>query len=123
MGAIAQRIHLQSPLDLTTMSTSNDASDAPLFEPDLDAIYDLEIVCKITGISTQTLLQYQEQGLISYTDSSDSASESVNEETLRRLRYIEHLRSSYELNMAGIKHVFELMDQIESLQCELRSRR
>lgn len=105
------------------MSTSNDATNAPLFEPDLDATYDIEIVCKLTGLSTQTLLQYQEQGLISCVDSSGCVSESINEETLRRLRHIEHLRSAYELNMAGIKHIFELMDQIESLQSELRSRR
>jgi DNA-binding transcriptional MerR regulator len=105
------------------MSTSNAATDAPLFEPDLDATYDLEIVTELTGLSTQTLLHYQEQGLIPCASSSGSVSESINEETLRRLRHIEQLRSAYELNIAGIKHIFELMDQIEALQSELRSRR
>src|SRR5689334_19055174 len=38
--------------------------DPPLYEPDERATYTLEIVAKLTGISSQTILTYQEQGLI-----------------------------------------------------------
>jgi DNA-binding transcriptional MerR regulator len=94
-------------------------SDPPLYEPDTDATYQLEIVAKITGISSETILHYQEEGLIGPTGESPE----FDEETVRTLRRIEHLRSSYETNLPGLRLILQLMDQIEGLQSRLRARR
>ncbi len=93
-------------------------TDLPLFEPDPEARYTLEIVAEITGVSSQTILYYQEQGLI-----APSAALHFNDDTLRSLRRIEHLRTHYELNQSALKLMLKLLDEVEQLRADLRSRR
>lgn len=101
------------------MNTSSEDPNVPLIEPDPDATYSLEVVAQMTGISTQTIIHYREQGLLP----ASAKSAQVNEEALRTLRRIEHLRASYEMNLAGLKHMLELMDEVERLQLHMRARR
>ena len=93
-------------------------NDLPLYEPDADATYQLEIVAQLTGISSQTILHYQEQGLIR---AGGNPSE-FDEETLHTLRRIEHLRQTCEANESGLKLILDLMDQVEQLKAALRAR-
>ncbi|HTB79390.1 MAG TPA: MerR family transcriptional regulator [Opitutaceae bacterium] len=100
------------------------ASSAPLvFEPDLDAVYTLEVVVELTGVSSQTILHYQEQGLISPVAASGSGVRQFNDEALRTLRRLEHLRTRYEMNLRALKFTLGLLDKMESLQADLRARR
>jgi DNA-binding transcriptional MerR regulator len=92
--------------------------DLPLYEPDADATYHLEIVAELTGISTQTILRYQESGLIQ----ARGASGEFDDEALHTLSRIEHLRQTCEANIAGLKLILDLMSQVEQLQAELRVR-
>jgi len=94
-------------------------TDLPLYEPDADATYRLEIVAQLTGISSQTILHYQESGLIQ----PHGAPDEFDDEALHTLRRIEHLRTTCEANLSGLKLILSLMDQIELLQSELRARR
>ncbi len=82
--------------------------------------YSLEILSEMSGVSTQTILQYQEQGLI---QSGDGGEPHFTDDTLRILRRIEHLREMCEPNLAGLKLLTRLLDEVESLRAELRSRR
>jgi DNA-binding transcriptional MerR regulator len=56
--------------------------------------YSLEILAEITGVATQTIVQYQEHGLIR---------PQFDDETIRALRRIEHLRETCEMNLHGLK--------------------
>ncbi len=76
--------------------------------------YTLDILAEITGVSTQTILHYQEQGLIR---------EEFDDETVRSLRRIEHLRESCEMDLKALKLLTRLMDEVEQLREELRARR
>lgn len=76
--------------------------------------YTLDILAEITGVSTQTILHYQEQGLIR---------EEFDDETVRSLRRIEHLRESCEIDTKALKLLTQLMDEVEQLREELRARR
>lgn len=89
-------------------------SELPLYEPDADATYQLDIVAKLTGISSQTIIRYQEQGLIRRADLDDDA--------VRTLRRIEHLRQTCEANVSGLKLILDLTEQVERLKAELRLR-
>jgi hypothetical protein len=75
----------------------------------------LEIVSKITGISSQTVLHYQETGLIRPSDYDD--------ETVRTLRRIEHLHSSLGVNEPGLRLILKLMEEVDRLQNDLRAKR
>lgn len=94
-------------------------NDLPLYEPDQNAIYSLEIVAKITGVDTETILLYQENGLVKPAkDSTDFDDEAVH--TLRR---IEHLRRRFETNLSGVRLILQLMDEVERLENSLRASR
>jgi chaperone modulatory protein CbpM len=82
--------------------------------------YSLEILAELSGVSTQTILQYKEQGLIRAEDGDDPH---FTDDTVRLLRRIEHLRELCEPNLAGLKLMTQLLDEVEALRAELRTRR
>ncbi len=105
------------------MPLENDPSGLPLFEPEADATYTLEVIASLTGVTSQTVLHYQEQGLISQVTSREPDAGQFDAEALRTLRRIEHLRSTCAVNESGIKLILDLMDEVERLRAELRTRR
>ncbi|MCX6837171.1 MAG: MerR family transcriptional regulator [Verrucomicrobia bacterium] len=80
-------------------------------DPTPQAVYSLDILAEITGVSTQTILEYQEHGLIR---------PELDEDSLRVLRRIEHLRESCQVNLAGLKVLTSLLEKVEQLNEELR---
>jgi|UniRef100_UPI003783B222 DNA-binding transcriptional MerR regulator len=80
----------------------------------MNETYTLEVLAEITGVTTQTIVQYQEHGLIR---------PEFDDETIRALRRIEHLRESCEMNLAGLKLLTGLLNEVEQLREELRARR
>lgn len=95
------------------------SSDFPYFEPDTDATYRLEIMTEITGIPAETILHYQEAGLIQATGDAPE----YDDEALRKLRRIEYLRDIFGTDITGLRLILNLMEQVESLQEQLRARR
>lgn len=92
----------------------NAENDLPLYDPDEQAAYTLEMVAEITGVSSQTILLYQEQGLLRSPDYDDEA--------VHTLRRIDYLRTTCEANLTGLKLMLDLLEQVELLQTELRLR-
>jgi DNA-binding transcriptional MerR regulator len=90
----------------------------PLYEPDAEATYQLDLVAQLTGIASQTIVHYREHGLIQPVDGSDS----FDDEAIHTLRRIEHLRTTCDANLAGLKLILNLMNQVEQLKSELRAR-
>jgi DNA-binding transcriptional MerR regulator len=84
------------------------------------SFYSLEILSEITGVSQQTILQYQEHGLIRTAQRGES---NFTDDTVRLLRRIEHLREVCETNLAGLKLLTQLLDEVEHLRAELRAMR
>jgi DNA-binding transcriptional MerR regulator len=100
-------------------SAENDPSGLPLFEARADTVYTLEVVVELTGVSSQTILHYLELGLISPAADGDR----FNDEALRALRRIEHLRSRYGMNTDGLRLMLNLLEEVDRLRAELRARR
>lgn len=82
--------------------------------------YTLEILSELSGVSTQTIMQYREHGIIRAENEDDTR---FTDDTLRLLRRIEHLRELCEPNLAGLKLMAQLLDEVEKLRAELRARR
>jgi MerR family transcriptional regulator/heat shock protein HspR len=83
-------------------------------DPGDDHGYSLDVVAEITGISSQTIVRYQEVGLI--------RSDCLDDEDLRKLRRIDYLQDTCEANLAGIKLILDLLEKVEQLQSELRTK-
>lgn len=89
-------------------------------DPDTVTRYTLQILAEITGVSTQTILQYQEHGLIRPASGREPQ---FDDESVRALRRIEHLRETCEMNLAGLKLLTSLLEEVEELRAGLRARR
>ena len=95
----------------------------PVYEPDPDAVYALEIIVELTGLPAATILQYKQHGLVAPVAARGPGARQFDEEALRTLRRIEHLRARYEMNLRGLKLMLDLLEEVERLRAHLRSRR
>jgi DNA-binding transcriptional MerR regulator len=99
------------------------SSVGPVHEPDPDAVYTLDVVVRLTGVSSQTILRYQEQGLIAPVARGTRGIRRFDDEALRTLRRIEHLRTRYEMNLRALKLTLGLLREMERLRDDLRRSR
>jgi DNA-binding transcriptional MerR regulator len=97
--------------------------DAPLIEPKFDATYTLDVVAQITGVSSQTILFYHEQGLVPAVEASPADEHYFDDEALRAIRRLEHLRTELELKEPALRLMVNLLTELERLRGEARSRR
>lgn len=88
--------------------------------PEAPARYTLEILARLTGLSTEVILQYQEHGIIC---PGGEGGECFDDETVRTLRRLDHLRHECEMNYAGVRVVASLLAEVERLRRELAARR
>lgn len=87
-----------------------------------DTVYTLEVLCELVGVPSRTVLHYQEHGLISPAGTAGPGARRFNDGTLRTLRRIEHLRARYEMNLRSLRFTLGLLDELERLREDLRSR-
>jgi DNA-binding transcriptional MerR regulator len=92
---------------------------APPSRADGAATYTLDVLCELVGVSSKTILHYQEHGLIVPA----KGARRFDDEALRTLRRIEHLRSRYEMNLRSLKFTLTLLRELERLRDDLRLRR
>jgi DNA-binding transcriptional MerR regulator len=92
-----------------------------IFEPDPDAVYSIEITERLTQIPRRTIAIYVKHRLVSPL--VERGGMFFDEEAIRMLRRIEQLRTSYGVNLPGIKMIVRLLDELEQRQMELRFRR
>jgi DNA-binding transcriptional MerR regulator len=93
------------------------------FEPKMDAVYTLEVIGKLSGVPSRMILEYQEHGLIvPRVAARGQKTRAFDDEALRALRRIEHLRTRYEMNLRALKLAVGLFDELERLRSDLRSR-
>lgn len=76
--------------------------------------HSVDTLAELSGVSSQTILEYQQQGLIQ---------PDFDDDTLRLLRRAEFLREACEMNVRGVKLLSHLLDEVERLHQELRRRR
>ena len=88
-------------------------------EPDGGSGFTLEILARITGISIQAICDYQVHGIIRPASRDDT----FDDEAVRTLRRLEHLRTTCEMNLSGLKLLAGLLNEVEHLRAELRERR
>jgi chaperone modulatory protein CbpM len=105
---------------MTTPSQFDD--NGSVIEFDTEAVYTLDIVASLCGISSQTILHYHEQGLIQPIVEDDLGSWRFDDEAVHRLRRIADLRSIYGMDVSALKFALDLLDELERLRTELRLR-
>lgn len=83
------------------------------FEPETDVVYTIEAAGHIAHTPRRTILMYYKMGLISPVSDPVREGYYFDAEAVRTLRRIEFLRSDCGVNLAGIKMILRLLDEVE----------
>jgi DNA-binding transcriptional MerR regulator len=90
------------------------------FEPAPDAVYSIEVVAHLTRTPRHRIAVYCRHGLISPLAAPEDAGWIFDDEAIRTLRLVEDLRSSYGVNLSGLRLISELLRDLEELRREVR---
>lgn len=102
-------------------TSHSETAGLPVIDGDAAATYTLEILARLSGVSSETILRYHERGLLRPA-AAEAPEAGFDDDSLRRLRRLESVRETGEMNLAGLCLVARLLDEIEHLQEELRRR-
>lgn len=87
--------------------------------PEDETAYSLEIVARLSGVNAELVMHYREEGLIRPLPGTD---DHFDDEAVRTLRRIEHLRSTCGVNEAGLRLILGLLEEVEHLRGAVRRR-
>ena len=91
-----------------------------LFQPKPGVLYGLDATARIAGISRRSILIYCRAGLVRPVIQPPFGVMEFTEEAIYALRRIDHLRTVHGLDLAWIKTMFDLLDEVERLRAEVR---
>ena len=91
-----------------------------VFQPKPDALYSLEAAAHLAGVSRRSVLVYCRAGLVQPVLLPPHGVMAFTEEAIHAVRRIEQLRTAHGCDLASIKVLFALLDEVERLRAELR---
>ena len=91
-----------------------------LFQSKPDVLYSLDATAHLAGVSRRSILIYCRAGLVRPVVQPPYGVMEFTEEAIYTVRRIEYLRTVHGLDLAWIKVMFDLLDEVERLHAELR---
>jgi DNA-binding transcriptional MerR regulator len=91
------------------------------FEPMGEGVYAIETVVQMTQTPRHQIAVYCRHGLITPVTEPEREGWWFDLETIRALRRIEFLRAEYDMNIAGLRVMSELYNEVERLREEVRA--
>lgn len=82
--------------------------------------YAIETVAEITGTSRHMIAVYCRHGMISPLGEPEEEGWTFDDDTILKLRHIEQLRAQYGMNLAGLRAMTSMMNELEELRREIR---
>jgi DNA-binding transcriptional MerR regulator len=98
----------------------NSMNALQIFEPGAQTVYTIEVAAQLAQVPRRLIVLYYKHGLVSPITDPAGNGWCFDDEAIRIVRRIEYLRSACGLNLAGIKLLMGLMDEVERLRTELR---
>jgi DNA-binding transcriptional MerR regulator len=91
-----------------------------LFQPKPNILYSLDAAAHLAGVPRRSILIYCRAGLVRPVFQPPYGVMEFTEEVIHTVRRIEHLRTVHSLDLAWLKTMFDLLDEVERLRAELR---
>ncbi len=91
-----------------------------LFQPKPNVLYSLDATARLADVSRRAILIYCRAGLVRPVVQPPYEVMEFTEEAIYTIRRIEHLRTVHGLDLAWIKAMFDLIEEVERLRAELR---
>jgi DNA-binding transcriptional MerR regulator len=92
-----------------------------LFEPPADAVYTIDSAAHLAHVPRRTIAVYYKHGLVSSTVDPARNGYYFDKEAIRTLRRIEDLRTVCRNDLAVVKMILDLTNEIERLKSKVRS--
>jgi DNA-binding transcriptional MerR regulator len=107
------------------MSKQSDRDESPLFalelfQPKPNVLYSLDAAAHLADVPRRSILIYCRAGLVRPVVQPPYGVMEFSEEAIHTLRRIEHLRTVRGVDLAMLKTMFELLDEVEHLRAEVR---
>ena len=91
-----------------------------LFQPKPNVRYTLDAAAHLAGVSRRSILIYCRAGLVRPVVQPPYGVMEFTEEAIHTMRQIEHLRTVHHVDLAMLKAMFALLDEVEQLRAEVR---
>lgn len=88
--------------------------------PSAHGYYAIEAVAEITGTPRHMIAVYCRHGMISPIGQPEEEGWTFDDDAILRLRHIEQLRVQYGVNLAGLRAMTAMMNELEELRREIR---
>ena len=103
---------------------SDSATTTPMslevFQPKPNTLYSLDTAAHIAGVPRRSILIYCRAGFVRTVFQPPYGVMAFTEEAIHTVRRIEHVRTRHGLDLALIKTMFDLIEEVERLRSELR---
>jgi DNA-binding transcriptional MerR regulator len=91
-------------------------SSLRLFEPDPALVYSIDVVERLTQMPRRKILVYCKHHLVSPVTDSEFGGYCFNFDAIRALRWIGYLDGTQGVNLAGIKLILNLTEELQRLR-------
>ena len=91
-----------------------------VFEPGGQTVYTIDVAARLAQVPRRLIVLYYKHGLVESVTDPAGGGWYFDDEAIRIVRRIEYFRSVCGMNLAGIKLVMALTDEVERLRAELR---
>jgi DNA-binding transcriptional MerR regulator len=91
-----------------------------LFQPEPNVLYSLDAAAHLAGVPRRSILVYCRAGLVRPVLQPPYGVMGFTEEAIYTVRRVEHLRTVHGLDLAWIKTMLDLLDEVERLRAEVR---
>ena len=83
-----------------------------LFEPDPALVYSIDVVERLTQVPRRKILVYCRHRLVSLAAETESGGYCFSSDAIRALRWIGCLDNTHGVNLAGIKLILDLAEEL-----------
>ncbi len=96
------------------------SSALEMYQPQPDVLYSLDATARLAAVPRRALLVYCRAHLVQPVLLPPFGMMAFTEEAIYIVRRIEHLRAVHRCDLAWLNTVFDLLNEVEHLQAELR---
>lgn len=91
-----------------------------LFQPEPNLLYTLDAAAHLANVPRRSILIYCRAGLVRPVVQPPYGVMEFTEEAIYTVRQIEHLRTVHGIDLALLKTIFDLREEVERLRAEVR---
>jgi DNA-binding transcriptional MerR regulator len=86
----------------------------------MHGIHTIEAIAELAQVPRRLIVLYHKHGLVVPTSKSPNGDWYFDDQTIHVVRRIEYFRKACGVNLAGVKLIMDLMNEVEHLREEVR---